>query len=346
MRPRRRGFTLIELLVVIAIIAILIALLVPAVQKVREAAARTQCLNSLHQLGVAMHNFHDTHKKLPPGVGPYGCCWGTWLMYILPYVEQDNLFRAYENLGGWDTSKAGGQWRYASNTNITNVTTKRIPILTCPAEKPSQAANGITNHSYFVNYGNTDFYGNDDTGAGIKFGGAPFRCYPKGWLTDSTMQSTYGWVQPDSDKSNMFPQHGRAGQPQQVLSNITDGTSSTLMMAETVQGQGGDLRGFVWWGNVSGFTTFYPPNANADDILTGGTCVPTATNRMNPPCNTINAATGAPRRLAARSRHLGGVQVVFCDGHTAWINDSINIRVWQAMGTSQGGETIDMSQAF
>jgi prepilin-type N-terminal cleavage/methylation domain-containing protein/prepilin-type processing-associated H-X9-DG protein len=337
MSPRRRGFTLIELLVVIAIIAILIGMLLPAVQKVRESAASASCRNNLKQVGIAMHGYHEVYRMLPPAVGNYGCCWGTWAMAILPHIEQDNMWKLYVNYNGNDNTGV----RYNGGTNPANVTTKRLAILTCPSDVPNAPTGfgGVTNHNYAVNFGNTNMY--QTTVSGIPFGGAPFSGYPAGWLSDPAMQAFYGWAQPDSDKFVKYQQYGKAGQPQQSLENIKDGTSNTLMVAEVVQGQGADLRGFIWWGNATGFTAFNPPNSNAPDVMTGGSCDSAAT--WNIPCTTINSQA-FPKMSSARSRHpAGGVNAVFCDGHVTWVPNSISLPVWQALSTSKGSETVNQS---
>jgi prepilin-type N-terminal cleavage/methylation domain-containing protein/prepilin-type processing-associated H-X9-DG protein len=309
--PNRHAFTLIELLVVIAIIAILIALLVPAVQKVRDAAAMTQCKNNLKQLALGMQSYHGAYKKLPPGMSPSDetmgdsyCCWGTWMVAILPYIDQGPAFALYQNYGGDDSSvTAGGTGlRYGSAPNTT-VTSIRFAVLTCPNDYPNTPLGTMTSHNYGVNYGNTTLYQNPSvTLAGVtyNFGGAPFGV--------------------------------NVGYP---LVRITDGTSNTIMFAEMIQGQRTDLRGFSWWGPGSGIVTSAGPNTSSPDQMEGGYCDPAT---PNPPCTATTPADG--EIMYARSRHVGGLNIAMCDGTVRFVTNSVSMGVWQALGTASGNETV------
>jgi prepilin-type N-terminal cleavage/methylation domain-containing protein len=305
MYARTRGFTLVELLVVIAIIGVLVALLLPAVQSAREAARRSQCLNNLRQVGLAMHNYVDTFDRLP--VGAYGCCWGTWQVAVLPYLEQGNLGNLYHHENKFGVPVDNARYSHAPNFPVTKT---RLKVLTCPTDTtPARTANsGITYHNYVVNFGNTIY--NQTDFAGVIFLGAPFF-----------------EVTGVNDK-----------RPGIRFAQITDGLSNTLMNAETVQGQAGDLRGFSWWRGGTVFQGYQGPNSAIPDCLfAGGQCDPT--KHLNPPC--IRATASTPTMMASRSRHAGGVHAVLCDGSSRFFSNNIAIGVWRAFCTSEGGDVTD-----
>jgi prepilin-type N-terminal cleavage/methylation domain-containing protein/prepilin-type processing-associated H-X9-DG protein len=354
MRGQRRvGFTLIELLVVIAIIAILIGLLLPAVQKVREAAARSTCQNNLKQISLANMNYESAYGTFLPGVGRNGCCWGTWMIPVLPYMEQENLFRFYTNFDGIDYPAIPGGNRYASNNgtgptpNGNNfVASTRLKPFTCPSDEP-QVWGTRTKHNYALNAGNTTFYqtelpfncvGGTTVGnaAGcVSFGGAPFAWYNDRRVRDAGGDSPNPWNAPSATWPS--PQAGTLGKPQ-TIAGITDGTSNTLCVAEVLQGRSTDLRGFTWWGGGAGFVTHMLPNSTEQDVVTGGFCTNLLANpRM--PCTTTSTSSRA-RMMGARSLHTGGVNAALCDGSVRFVRDSIALANWRAAGTSQGGETL------
>jgi prepilin-type N-terminal cleavage/methylation domain-containing protein len=239
-RSIRQGFTLIELLVVIAIIAILIALLVPAVQKVREAAQRTQCQNNLKQIGLASHGFHDANKFLPPGLsgnysqGVAGSGMGT-LTYLLPYVEQSAIYNQLVS-SGWNPLTVRTQWWFYYNPPYTLAQTP-IPTFQCP----SDSFVGRTNPFIFANTysgGMTAYY----------YPGQPFA--GTNYLSNAGALGKSGNSFYDTYIGPFYYDS------KQTMTTITDGTSNTIFFGEAVGDDFKSSNGFYWaWMGAGGFPT-------------------------------------------------------------------------------------------
>jgi prepilin-type N-terminal cleavage/methylation domain-containing protein/prepilin-type processing-associated H-X9-DG protein len=300
---RRTGFTLIELLVVIAIIAILIALLVPAVQKVREAAARTQCQNNLKQWGIAMHGYHDMMKVFP--LGAINNPRHSWVVLMWPYIEQNSLAQQYNyTLHFYQAPNT-----VTSTTN--GVCAQPIPMYYCPSDRPGSFWMGDIYWRCRLNYA-------------VSWGP-----YTHPWTTAPTSKAMFGWI------------NDNPATPTRVtMLSITDGTSNTLMISEVVvsamddTNAGGffDTRGDVI-NDDAGYMDFCfmsinPPNSPVADVLNDCLTGPT-----QPPCT-----TGANKQIASRSRHTDGVNSLFGDGGVRFMNNNIPTPVWQALGTMDGNE--------
>jgi hypothetical protein len=319
---------LIELLVVIAIIAILIGLLLPAVQKVREAAARMKCQNNLKQYGLACHNYHDTMGRLPPGgkMGWAGDTWswaddrGSWLVYILPYIEQDPLYKEIIARGGsledmnvrnpvqtWVGWKGG--WG--------NV--PKFGILRCPSD-PWNLDDAVCN--YIGSLGPQCAIG--------PCGFDPYQryCDPSNNGLGTYQQWGYGW---SPDHGNTFTGSELRGCFNRLgvkvnFASIVDGLSNTILIGELRGGHHDHLWNGSWVhfnGGNSHAGTIVPMNYRSDQ---SNWCSPA--DRQN---HNWNVSWGF------KSAHTGGCNFCLGDGSVQFIRDTIDHRVYQLLGCRNDG---------
>jgi prepilin-type N-terminal cleavage/methylation domain-containing protein len=299
-RSRRRGFTLIELLVVIAIIAILIGLLLPAVQKVREAANRIKCANSLRQIGIASHNAHDELGSLPPLTTNYATTpsynggYGTTLFLLLPYLEQDNLYK----------SAAGPNFTYVAFPANDPVYTMPLKAFQCPSD-PSVPAGGV-----------------------VEVQGVPF-----GASSYAANAQVFGTVDANGNLQNTAPSAG--GLPNwygaaRIPASFPDGTSNTILFAEKYAqcNTGGNA-----WGYFAG-APFSPSFANS---TFGGSAVGPASKFEVRPTPFLSPACDVSR---ASSGHTGGLQVCLGDASVRLLPAGISPATWWAACTPAGGEVL------
>ena len=299
----RRAFTLVELLVVIAIIGVLVALLLPAVQSAREAARRTQCANNLKQMGIGVHNYHDTFQKLPFGWSDRGAGWTTML---LPYIEQKPLWDtlSFNESDNWDSPNSANQRACG-----TFITTFRCPSMgNIPKHVDNQGIPGRVPSSYRGVASSTA--DSDDPGTSAK----------KRSLEELDMEGLF-----------FCCSHVR-------LAEITDGSSNTFMIGESrfdpiIQ----DNNQMDFW--YIGSPQIDPCNCRTGQGATeqsefcGSTGVP-----FN--ARSIPSLNGYVKELSFTSLHPGGAQFCLGDGSVRFVSFNINQQTYQGLGSRNGGESL------
>jgi prepilin-type N-terminal cleavage/methylation domain-containing protein/prepilin-type processing-associated H-X9-DG protein len=315
----RPAFTLIELLVVIAIIAVLIGLLLPAVQKVREAANRAQCSSNLKQLALGCHSYHDVFISLPRDGDPVtvktGVGWGdtsaprwSWIARMLPYIEQQNLYAE----AGIPTSKLS-----ESKNSLAAIATP-LKIVYCPSDLSPRQRTTTANLAPFP-VGVTNYHG--VSGANWGADGYPIEGnFSTPYRNIGTNGSYNGLEKGDGLFWRSDIRYGEL-----KITSITDGTSNTFMIGEDVP----ELNAHNAWSYCNGAvgTCAIPPNT--------AVIIPTG----SPPSLGPDGALDWPERYSFRSRHPGGLQFAYADGSVHFISDSIPLQTYRALATIKRGET-------
>jgi prepilin-type N-terminal cleavage/methylation domain-containing protein/prepilin-type processing-associated H-X9-DG protein len=313
---RKSGFTLIELLVVIAVIAILIGLLLPAVQKVREAAARMQCQNNLKQFALALHSAHDANSKFPPGHDNNNF---STHAYILPYMEQDNVYRTINFT-----------LPYSDPSNAT-ATATRIKTFVCPSDPglgavPAQWA--PTN--YRVNQGSGILWGLPPTStSNVNYGmpapNGPFYEYSTTRMTDIT----------DGTSNTAMVSEALVGSFNAGVTspNNTQRLGQAVGLYPATPDQAYAMCQSVGYQNLA-YNGM--PDTGAPWIY--GYHSTTIYFHVGPPNSSSCMYPSGRIGTAARSNHTNGVNLALCDGSVRFIGNSIDLASWRAMGSKDGGE--------
>ncbi len=329
LHPRRRSaFTLIELLVVIAIIAILIGLLLPAVQKVREAAARAKCSNNLKQIGLAVHNYHDTNGILPPGGAvdqkPFGthptngAAWGSpWLVYILPGMEQNALYSQFQFAGN-------SGWSNTQNSNAANGV--RIASYRCPsATLPDNVTSALSGVEMLVTY--------------MGISGAVPSLITTPAYNDNRIAIGNTGVAGNSSGGTQAANGILIANGKIQLTTIADGTSNTMLASEqgdfivTLDGTKNAWNGSTPHGWTIGAGSGATPYGNGGDArLFNCTTIRYPINRKTGwtnggHCGAEGICLFGPQNVPLNSNHTGGVNAAMGDGSVRFFRDTTNIQV-------------------
>ncbi len=310
---RSHGFTLIELLVVIAIIAILIALLLPAVQQAREAARRSQCKNNLKQLGLALHNYHDTHRTFPPGGNERA--YASFFVGLLPFLDQGPAFNRFDFNADFDSRAGNG--RPFSTQQRAIFETLIVPVLNCPSSELA----------VFTDQGtcSTDVQVQRPNYVGIS--GAVYD--PDDGTTNINSVGTYGWYVDNGALHSMGVTRIR---------DFVDGTSSVIMVSEQGRPQtsGKDNRssmhcGGAWEGCYRAQGANNQFCQNLVNMAHGINNMGTGLTWAQQPYHSSNPLS---------SRHEGGVQALRGDGSVIFLSDSINFTLLMRLCAIADGNVI------